>query len=196
MWSLSSSAVGHPGCCDWMPGQRWYLPEHQNSRWWKWNWCWPGYGHETRVACHFWNRVQLEVFWLSISIVAENIVRKQVLWKQSLQELFESRITFVESSMKTRWLSLRALRKQDGFRWKLYESRRAFVESSTNEGWLSLKALRKKDGFRWKLCESRMAFVESSMKTGWLLLKALQKKDSFRWKLYEIRMAFVESSTK
>ena len=41
--------------------------------------------------------------------VAENIVRKQVLRKQSLQELFESRITFVESSTKAGWLLLKAL---------------------------------------------------------------------------------------
>ena len=44
------------------------------------------------------------------------------------------------------WLSsgsllLKALRKQDGFRWKLYKSKIAFVEGSTKVGWLSLKAM-------------------------------------------------------
>ena len=83
----------------------------------------------------------LKNFKLTISTVAENIVRKQVLQKQSLPELNKSRITFVESSTKAGWLSLKALRKQDGFRWKLYESKIAFIESSSNAGWLSLKAL-------------------------------------------------------
>ena len=58
----------------------------------------------------------LKNFKLTISTVAENIVRKQVLRKQSLQELNESRITFVESSSKAGWLSLKALRNQDGLR--------------------------------------------------------------------------------
>ena len=105
-------------------------------------------------------------------------------------------MTFVESSTKARWLLLKALRKQDGFRWKLYESRMALVESSTKARWLSLKALRKQDGFRWKLYESRMAFVESSTKARWLLLKALRKQDGFCWKLFESKMAFVVSSMK
>ena len=48
--------------------------------------------------------------------VAENIVRKQVLRNQSLQELYEIRMAFVEIYTKARWLSLKALRKQDGFR--------------------------------------------------------------------------------
>ena len=38
------------------------------------------------------------------------------------------------------WLSLKALRQQDGFRWKLYKSKMAFIENSTKAGWLSLKA--------------------------------------------------------
>ena len=70
-------------------------------------------------------------------------------------------MALVESSTKARWLLLKALRKQDGFRSKLYKSRMALVESSTKAGWLSLKALRKQDGFRSKLYESRMAFVEN-----------------------------------
>ena len=53
----------------------------------------------------------LVIFKLAISIVAENIARKQVL-----QEFSESRITFVESSSKAVWISLKALRNQDGFR--------------------------------------------------------------------------------
>ena len=36
-----------------------------------------------------------------------------------------------ESSTKAGWLSLKALRKQDGFSWNLYENKMAFVESST-----------------------------------------------------------------
>ena len=94
-------------------------------------------------------------------------------WKQSLRKLFESRMTFVESSMK-------ALQKQDDF-----------FESSTKagSGWLSLKAPQKQDDFRWKLYKCRMTFVESST-------KALQNRDDFCWKLYESRMTLVESSTK
>ena len=98
----------------------------------------------------------LKNFKLTISTVAENIVRKQVLRKQSLQELFESRITFVESSPKPGDL----------------------VKSSTKAGWLLLKDLQKQNGFRWKLYESKIAFVESSKKEGWLSLKALQKQDN------------------
>ena len=86
-------------------------------------------------------------------------------------------MAFVESSTKAGWLSLKALRKQDGFRWKLYESRLAFVESSTKAGWLSLKGPQKQDCFHWKLYKSKMAFVESSTKTGWPSLKALWKQD-------------------
>ena len=130
------------------------------------------------------------IFWKSHDN-DKTIYRQTISWgllrKLSLQELVESRITFVDSSRKVGWLSLKALRKQDGFCWKLYESRRAFVESSTKEGLLSLKALWKKDSFRWKLYESRMAFVESSTKEGLLLLKALRKQalweqDGFSWK--------------
>ena len=101
-------------------------------------------------------------------------------------------MAFVERSTKAGWLLLKALRKQDGFRWMVYESRMAFVESSTKVGRLpwklyeskmvSLKGLRKQDGFRWKLYESKMAFFESSTKARLLSLKALRKQDSFRWK--------------
>ena len=84
-------------------------------------------------------------------------------------------MVLVESSTKAEWLSLKALRKQDGFSWKLYESRMALVESSTKARWLLLKALWKQDGFCWKLFESKMAFVVSSMKPGWLSLKTLWK---------------------
>ena len=95
-------------------------------------------------------------------------------------------MTFVESSTKAVWLSLKALRRQDDFRWKLYETRTAFVESASKagSGCLSLRVLR-----------SRMAFIESSTKAGWLSFKALRRQDDFRLKLYESRMAFVESST-
>ena len=90
--------------------------------------------------------------------VPGDIVRKQVL-----QELVESRNIFdgspakagwllLESSAKAGRLLLKALRKQDGFCWKV---------------------LRKQDGFCWKLCESRMASVEIPVKAGWLSLKAL-----------------------
>ena len=71
--------------------------------------------------------------------------------------------------------SLKTLRKQVGFRWKLYVSRMAFIESSTKARWLSLKALRKQDGFCWRLYESKMAFVQSSTKARWLSFKALWK---------------------
>ena len=71
-----------------------------------------------------------------------------------IEVLYESRMTFVECSMKAGWLLLSALRKQDGFRWVLYESRMAFVECPTKAGWLSLSALRKQDGFRLELYES------------------------------------------
>ena len=49
----------------------------------------------------------------------------------------------VECPTKAGWLSLSALRKQDGFRWVPYESRMAVVECSTKAGWLSFRALRK-----------------------------------------------------
>ena len=123
-------------------------------------------------------------------------------------KLCDSRITFVESSSKAGWLSLKAFQKQDQyvFCWELHKNRMAFVESSTKAELLLLKALRKQDGFRWKLYESmitfveegRMTFVESSTKTVWLLLKALRKQDQedFHWKLNESRMTFVESSLK
>ena len=107
-------------------------------------------------------------------------------------KLSESRMTFVESSMKTGWLPMKAPRKQDDFRWELYKSRirMTFVESSPKAGWLSLKALWKQDDFRWKLHESKMTFVESSTKagSGWLSLKAPRK-------VYKSRMTFVESWT-
>ena len=72
---------------------------------------------------------------------------------------YKSMMTFIESAPKAGLLSLKALRKQDDFNWKLYESRMTFVESTT-------KALQKPDDFCWKLCESRirMTFVESSNK--------------------------------
>ena len=114
---------------------------------------------------------------------------------QSLQELFESRIPLVEGSTKAGWLSLKALRKWDGFNWKqdgfrckVYERRMAFVERSTKARWLLLKAIQKQDGFRWNVYKSRMAFVERSTKASWLYLKALGKQDWFRWKLYKSRM--------
>ena len=104
-------------------------------------------------------------------------------------------MAFIESFTKAGWLLLKALRKQDGFRWKLYESKMAFVERFTKAGWLSLKDLRKQDGFRWKVYESRMAFVERSTKARLLSLKGLRKQDGFRWKLYERPIAFIESSS-
>ena len=67
-------------------------------------------------------------------------------------------MALVERSTKAGWLSLKGLRKQDGFRWKLYESKMAFFESSTKARLLSLKALRMQDGFRWKpfkMCVNR-----------------------------------------
>ena len=115
--------------------------------------------------------------------------------KLSFFNCLKNRMTFVESSPKAGWLSLKVLWKQDDFRWKLYESKMTFVESSTKagSGWLSLKAPR-------KVYKSRMTFVESFTKvgSGRLLLKALRKQDDFRWKLCEsrIRMTFVESSAK
>ena len=68
------------------------------------------------------------------------------------------------------WLSLKVLRKQDYFRWKLYENRMTLIESYTKAGWHLLKVPR-------KLYKSRMTFVESSVKagSGWLLLKALTR---------------------
>ena len=54
-----------------------------------------------------------------------------------LQLLYKSKMAFVESSTKTGWLLLKALRKQDGFRWKLYESKMAFVESWKQDGFWS-----------------------------------------------------------
>ena len=53
-------------------------------------------------------------------------------------KLFESRMTLVESSTKTWWLSFRGLRKQDqdDFHWKLYEIRMTFVERSTKARWV------------------------------------------------------------
>ena len=65
-------------------------------------------------------------------------------WHFSTERLTqESRMTSVECSTKAGWLSLSALRKQDGCRWVLYESRMAFVECSTKAGWLSFRALQK-----------------------------------------------------
>ena len=58
-------------------------------------------------------------------------------------KLYESRMAFVESSSKTGWLWLKALRKQNGFRWKLFEN-----------GMVWLKAQWKQDDFRWKLSEN------------------------------------------
>ena len=84
-------------------------------------------------------------------------------------------MAFVECPTKAGWLSLSALRKQDGCRWVLYESRMAVVECSTKAGWLSLSALRKQDGFHWVPYESRMAVVECSTKAGWLSFRALRK---------------------
>ena len=94
-------------------------------------------------------------------------------WQRDEQDNSRNRFStkamaFVESHTKTWWLSLKALRRQVGFRGKLYKSRMSFIESSTKAWWLSLRALRKQDGFRWKLYESRMAFVESSTKARWL----------------------------
>ena len=45
------------------------------------------------------------------------------------RKLYKNRMTVVESSTKagSGWLSLKALRKQDDFYWKLYESRMTFV---------------------------------------------------------------------
>ena len=118
-------------------------------------------------------------------------------WHFSTERLTqESRMTSVECSTKAGWLSLSALRKQDGCRWVPYESRMAVVECSTKAGWLSLSALRKQDGFRWVPYESRMAVVECPTKAGWLSLSALRKQDGFRWVPYESRMAVVECSTK
>ena len=57
-------------------------------------------------------------------------------------------MAFVESSTIAGWFALKAMQKQDGFRWKVYESRMTFVESSTKTGWLSLKTLQK---FRKKI---------------------------------------------
>ena len=61
-------------------------------------------------------------------------------------------MSFIESSTKAGCLSLNALWKQDGFRWKLYENRirMSFTESSTKTGsvCLSLNALRKQDDLR------------------------------------------------
>ena len=112
--------------------------------------------------------------------------------------LYESRMAFIENSTKAGpgCLSLRALPKQHGFRWKPYKSMMAFIESSTKAGWFSLKW--KQDSFYWKLYESRIAFVESSTKagSGSLSLGALRMQDGFRWKHNESRMALVESSTK
>ena len=84
-------------------------------------------------------------------------------------------MTFVKSSTKAGWLSLKAV-------WKQGESRVTFVQSSTKTGWLSLQALRKQNECRWKPhCT-----------------KALQKQDQneFHWKLYENRKTFVNSSPK
>ena len=77
-----------------------------------------------------------------IANVCDKTKQDDFRWK-----LYESMITFVESSMKPRWLSLKALQNQDDFRWKLYESRMTYIESSTKagSGWLLLKALRKQD---------------------------------------------------
>ena len=101
--------------------------------------------------------------------------------------LYESRMTLIECSTKAGWLLLKALRKQDDFRWKLYKSRISKTP---------LSSLRTQDDFGWVLYESRMTFVECSMKAGWLSLSALRKQDGCRWVLYESRMAFVECSTK
>ena len=83
------------------------------------------------------------------------VVVKGLLWKQDVfrWELYKSRMSFGESSMKAGWLTLSAL---------LYESRITLVECSTKAGWLSLSALRKQDDFRWVLKESRMTFVGCS----------------------------------
>ena len=96
--------------------------------------------------------------WLAFSdrkIIPQSFRRAHI--RKFLQhkrwELYESRI---------RMSFVKALRKQDGFRWKLYESR---------------MALWKQDGFRWKLYENRirMSFTESSTKAGWLTFTAFQK---------------------
>ena len=94
------------------------------------------------------------------------------MWK-----LYESRMSFGESSMKAGWLSLKALRKedQDDFRWVLYESRMTCAECSTKAGWLLLNALRKQGDLCWVSYESRMTCAECSMKAGWLSFRALQK---------------------
>ena len=105
-------------------------------------------------------------------------------------------MTFIESSPKAGWLSLRALRKRDAFPQELYESRMIFVESSTKAGWLSLRTLRKQDDFCWELFECRMTFVESSEEAGWHSLRALQKQLDFCPEIYGCRMTFVKSSTK
>ena len=65
--------------------------------------------------------------------------------------VYKSRMTFVESSPKTGWLSLKALRKKYYFCWKLYGSRMTFIESSPKAGWLSSKAL-------WKPLKKRLNY--------------------------------------
>ena len=46
-------------------------------------------------------------------------------------------MAFVQCSTKAGWLSLKSLRKQDGFRSKIYECKMAFVEGYVKARWLS-----------------------------------------------------------
>ena len=73
-------------------------------------------------------------------------------------KLYESRMTFIESFPKARWLSLEAKRKTDGLQGRLHQCRMTFIGCSTRAGlkWLSLKVLQKQDDFRWKLNKRRM----------------------------------------
>ena len=109
-----------------------------------------------------WKTSLTGVSWLSGSTT--------VTLSPFVERVFATFYNCVKMGTKAWWLSLKVLRKQDYFRWKLYENRMTLIESYTKAGWHLLKVPR-------KLYKSRMTLVESSVKagSGWLLLKALTR---------------------
>ena len=127
-------------CPDLAKSSRWSLWKGCWPWWWRWQW-WqrkklPSKGrwyaptcvtpgvpkiiiHHSSVISHYQPSVciGINVNFRDKTVVLYNCVNIGRLW------------LFVESSTEAGWLSLKALRKQDGLRWKLYEGRMTFVQS-------------------------------------------------------------------